>query len=320
MTKKPTARPRKKTTATNCTIPPPIPPKALPELVLPRSEHDVQKIIDYVEWQAKGEKVLHAEKVSVEAVFGRKHECWDVRTNKVRYWVITEPTNLYLQKLFPSLDYTLSFHIGVTARVMAQHEPGVNVLEEMTQQDAWRRWQQAGEVLDNADEFEDFQAVGMRCRECLIVMVRTLALPEMVPEGEASLKKADVVHWCEIIADHVARGSSAKEVRSYLKSTSKAGWELVNWLTHAQNATRADAILAHQMTEHILATFGTAVFSLSPGQILRRLSELWFVQGPVVWAHEARKVPFVLVAKPAVGASREQTANMQNQNFCCFRA
>jgi hypothetical protein len=149
--------------------------------------------------------------------------------------------------------------------MMAQHEPSVNVLEEMTQQDAWRRWQQAGEVLDKADEAEDFQAVGMRCRECLIVMVRTLALPEMVPEGEALPKKADVVHWCEVIANHVARGSSAKEVRGYLKSTSKAGWELVNWLTHAQNATRADAILAHQITEHILATFGTAVFRYRQG-------------------------------------------------------
>ena len=144
--------------------------------------------------------------------------------------------------------------------MMARHEPSVDVFEQVSQQNSWRRWQQAGEVLDQAEEAEDFQAVGMRCRECLIVMVRTLALAEMVPGDESPPKKADVIHWCELIANHVARGASLKEVRGYLKSASKGAWELVNWLTHAHNATRADAILAHQVTEHVLAVFGTAVF------------------------------------------------------------
>lgn len=225
----------------------------------------MDKIAAYVEEQADGEKVVHAEKVSAETVFGRKHECWDVRTKKARYWVITEPTNLYLQKLFPSLDYTLSFHIGVTARMMTLHEPGVEILEEITLQDAWRRWQQAGEALNEAEEAEDFQAVGMRCRECLVAMVRILALPEMVPDGETAPRKADVIHWCELIANHVARGASAEEVRGYLKNTSKAAWKLVNWLTHAHGATRADAILAHDATQHVLAIFGTAVFRYRQG-------------------------------------------------------
>ncbi len=264
MTKKPTARPRKKVAPTECTIPPAIPVKALSK-VLPRADRAVQKIVDYVEWQADGEKVMNAEKISTKAILGKKHDCWDVRTNKARYWVITQPTNLYLQKLFPSLDYTLSFHLGLATRIMAKHTPSVPAIEQMTQQDAWRRWQQAGEVLDSAEEAEDFQAVGMRCRECLIVMVRTLTLGEMVPEGDLPPKQADVIHWCELIANHVARGSSAKEVRGYLKSTSKAGWELVNWLTHARNATRADALLAHQIVEHILAIFGTAVFRYRQG-------------------------------------------------------
>jgi hypothetical protein len=47
------------------------------------------------------------------------YDCWDVHTNKDRYWVITCPTNLYPQKYFPSLDFTLSFHIGVSARIVA---------------------------------------------------------------------------------------------------------------------------------------------------------------------------------------------------------
>src|SRR5258705_326292 len=94
--------------ADDCTIPPPIAATDLPRVVLPRNDDEVRKIAEYVEWQAKGETVEHAEKVSTEYVMGRKHECWDARTDKERYWVITSPTNLYSQTLMPSLDYTLS--------------------------------------------------------------------------------------------------------------------------------------------------------------------------------------------------------------------
>lgn len=68
-------------------FPPPIAVKDLSRLVLPRDEDEVRKIAEYVEWQAKGETVEHAEKVSTEFVIGRKHECWDVRTDRARWWV-----------------------------------------------------------------------------------------------------------------------------------------------------------------------------------------------------------------------------------------
>jgi hypothetical protein len=251
---------RNKAPVDDCTIPPPIAAKDLPRLVLPRNDDEVQKIAEYVEWQAKGETVEHAEKVSTEHVMGRKHDCWDVRTDKERYWVITSPTNLYLQTLMPSLDYTLSFHIGIAARMASSKPVDVSAFEQIVMADAWRRWEQAGELLNKAEEAEDFQAVGMRCRECLIVMVRTISQPQMVPAGAEAPKHADVVHWCELIANHVAKGASAKEVRAYLKGSSKRGWDLVNWLTHAQNATLADAMLAHDVTQHVMAIFGTAMF------------------------------------------------------------
>src|SRR5258705_400041 len=141
------------------------------------------------------------------------------------------------QPIFPTLDYTLSFHVGVMARVASTNKPDVNELEQLVMADVWRRWEQAGELLNEAEEAEDFQSVGMRCRECLIVMVRAISLPETVPEGSAPPKHADVVHWCELIANHIAKGSSAKDVHGYLKSISKSGCELVNCLTHTQNTT-----------------------------------------------------------------------------------
>ncbi len=50
-------------------------------------------VSDYVETQAQSEKVLHAEKVKSEHILGSDHDCWDVHTNKDRYWVITSPSN-----------------------------------------------------------------------------------------------------------------------------------------------------------------------------------------------------------------------------------
>ncbi|NOG74168.1 hypothetical protein [Roseicella sp. DB1501] len=241
-------------------VPPAVPHEALPALVLRRRGDDVDAIASYVEWQAKGETVVHAEKVLTEHVLGAKHECWDVRTDKERWWVITGATNLYSQRLFPSLDYTLTFHVGLMARMAARHEPGVEEAEQLLFPAAWRRWEQAGEVLDEAEEAEDFQSVGMRCRECLVAMVRALGDPSMVPEGTDPPQRANVVAWCGLIAEHVARGASAECVRGYLKAVAKSGWAFVNWLTHAHGATRADGLLAHELTQHVLSIYGTAVF------------------------------------------------------------
>ena len=61
--------------------------------------------------------MIHLEKVTIESIFGQPMDGWDVQTDKNRWWVITNPTNLYSQKLFPSLDYTFSFHFGLHARM-----------------------------------------------------------------------------------------------------------------------------------------------------------------------------------------------------------
>src|SRR5271156_5602940 len=164
------------------TIPPPPAKHILGSFTLanPTSKRAVS---DYVETQARGEKVLHAEKVKSEHIIGSDHNCWDVHTNKDRYWVITSPSNLYSQHHFPSLDFTLSFHVGVTARIMARSRGAPADAQKARLTPPWRRWEQAAETLDTAQEAEDFQAVGVKCRECLIQLVRSLAKLEMVPSG-----------------------------------------------------------------------------------------------------------------------------------------
>jgi len=76
----------------------------------PDSEQDIAR---YVEIEAPGETVQNVERIRKEVVLGETYEIWDVTTDKGRWWVITNLTNLYSQQHFPSLDYTISFHIGL---------------------------------------------------------------------------------------------------------------------------------------------------------------------------------------------------------------
>ncbi len=242
------------------TIPPALPKEQLHKLQFRQSPQETAEITRYVEWQCRGEEtVLHAEKVASERVMGQDHDVWDVHTDKERWWVVTGPTNLYPQKLMPSLDYTISFHVGVMARVAARREPGGSEAEQELLMITNRKMVQAAEAMDAADEAEDFQAVGMKCRECLLAMVRELTEDSHLAEGADLPKRSDFKGWAELIANDVAAGGSAEYVRGYMKSLADRTWQLTNWLTHTSNATRTDAELAVAATEHVLITFVRAV-------------------------------------------------------------
>ena len=92
----------------DCVVPAhPIPVEELGRYSIERDPHREKDIADYVEIEARGETVKHVEKVKEEVIIGEQFEVWDVTTDKDRWWVITNLTNLYSQRHFPSLDYTL---------------------------------------------------------------------------------------------------------------------------------------------------------------------------------------------------------------------
>jgi hypothetical protein len=91
--------PSHKTVKGECVIPGAMPAEALSQFVVNEAAADQEAVKSYVELEARGEKVEHLEKVASESVFGQPMDAWDVRTNKARWWVITNPTNLYSQDL-----------------------------------------------------------------------------------------------------------------------------------------------------------------------------------------------------------------------------
>lgn len=269
----------------DCTIPPELPKTELRNLVFEQSEHEVKEIVDYIEWQCnkrreseleeagktehEEELVQHAEKIKTERVIGTDYSVWDVHTNLNRWWVITDPTNLYSQTLMPSLDYTLSFHIGLMARVQAQRKiAGGGELHEFLSI-THRKIYQAQLAFDDADEIEDFQAIGLQCREAMTSFTREIIAAGLFDDLADPPKKADFVAWSDHVIGARAAGGAAEYVRGYLKATCQKGWQLANWLTHAKNATRADAALCLSATEHLifeLITLALKTLARSPEQ------------------------------------------------------
>jgi hypothetical protein len=230
------------------TFPPdkPLPPDALGRYTLGHDPHEEAEIADYVNGQCRGdETVQYVERVKTEYVSGERYDAWDVHTDNQRWWVLTNITNLYPQAQFPSLDYTLSFHIGLMHRMLASqehrhdHEP--DPFEEV-----YRRRDEVSDQIVEALEAEEFQATAMRLRECLITLIGAVRRRIDLPVGGEFPKDADVPGWNEVLINHFCPGESNKTLRQYLKTTADRTWQLVNWLTHDRDANKTEAIIAHE--------------------------------------------------------------------------
>lgn len=189
----------------------PVPPEEMGRYSMSRDPAAEQDITSYMHGQAPDETVQHVERVKTEHVMGEAYEIWDVTTDKNRWWVITNLTNLYSQKHFPSLDYTLSFHVGLMARIRSRPE-GPDSSDPDPFDEVFRRQEQAKHRFDRAIEAEDYQAVGMQLRECLIslitVMRRRVALQENVEKPQG----ANFIGWANILMDHLCPGRGNKEL------------------------------------------------------------------------------------------------------------
>ena len=238
-----------------CVMPPPaMPPEKLARYGVERDPHSEGDIARYVEGQARDETVKHVEKVKEEVVAGEKYEIWDVTTDKDRWWVITNLTNLYSQRHFPSLDYTLSFHVGLMMRLSSRPQ-GADSSDPTPFDEVFRRQEQAKHLHDRAVEAEDFQAVGVQLRECLISLVGAMRRRiQIASEGERP-QDSNFVAWSALLMDELCRGGSNKELRQYLKNIAKETWQLVSWLTHHRNAAEHTSLIAIHGCDTVVGHF-----------------------------------------------------------------
>jgi hypothetical protein len=154
----------------------------------------------------------------------------------------------------------LTFHVGLALRTSYMAERKVPVRPQSAEllPGSWRRWEQAFEAYAGGDEAENFQAVGVRLRECLVSFIGETKSDELVPTGEKTPQDANFKDWSGLLANFLAGGASNEHLRSYLKKLAAETWDYVNWLTHAKNAIPMDAEIALKAVEHLLGVFTAA--------------------------------------------------------------
>lgn len=232
------------------------------------NDAEQQAIREYMASQGV-KAVTHLEKLNSQRIGPDRFDVWDVWTNEGRWYAITPGTNLYSQDDFQSYEIALTYHVGLWHVIRARDMAPPTAVESARGPAAWRKWEQAADALDHAEEAEDFQAVGMRLREGLLTFLRGIVADEFVPDDEDRPQAGNFIRWTELIANRVGGGSSRAELRRHLRTFAHTTWQLVNWLTHTSNATRSHGMIALTACDHLAAAFVAAISEYEKGKPLR---------------------------------------------------
>lgn len=227
--------------------------------MLPATPEETQAVIDYMNWQAPDLKVEFLQKVYVENVLNHQHQVWDVHTNVDRWWVITNPTNLYSQEQFPNMDLALTFHVGLCLRVPRSERSKLSELPVEPFAECYRYMSEASDALTQAQEVADYQAIGVRCREALLAFTNAAQIVMPWSSSDARPKKADFRAWADHICAVTMSGKSHEERRHLLKTLFDNAWRFSNWLTHSKTSRWYDAEAATSVVEMAVSLGTSAV-------------------------------------------------------------
>lgn len=195
------------------------------------SDPEERRIRDYVNSQSPvDDQSGLVQKVGSRRILGRPRDIYDVHCEESRWWVIAYPTNLYSQDDFPEMKQALIFHIGLQV-FLAERERTDMEDEQLEHVSApWRRFTQAVDAMSAAGEAEDYQAVGIKCRDALIAFAKTHSDAEWVGDLDDRPKGADFKGWANIFADRLSDG----RMRAYVKALAeKPGTSLFGYSTTA---------------------------------------------------------------------------------------
>lgn len=218
--------------------------------MLKYTEEEKQEVVEYFLWQSlEDTEVKFAQKVYAESVVGHTHAVWDIHASDGRWWVITNPRNLYSQDQFPNMDLALTFHMGLCVRIprndvtqaeVTRVRPFTAVLQSVADCDV---------ALGQANDSGAFRAIGVRCRENLLAFVHAAQDACQWPEQDRP-QRSNFKGWIDWIFDTFLGGADNRERRGLIKTTMKETWDYVNWLTHSQSGKWLDAEIATNAVSH----------------------------------------------------------------------
>lgn len=221
------------------------------------TKNEERYIREYVNSQSPaGDQVTLVQKIGTRKVLGRVHDLYDVRTERGRWWVITDLTNLYSQDDFMVIDMALTYHLGLDAMLAerGRKERGEKLPRRLT--GAWRRFERAVDAYNDADEAEAFQGVGVMCREALLAFVRDEANHVTLAAAERRPKTGSFKEWVPILVRGLA---SHEKVREAVNPLGTHAWDYVVWLQHYTDAEPLHAEIALDLTAEFIGVYGRLV-------------------------------------------------------------
>ncbi|WP_367292001.1 hypothetical protein [Leuconostoc mesenteroides] len=215
-----------------------------------RTFEDVTK---YVELESQNKcKVLSAKPEYKFNDLGMEVCVWNVKTDNDGDWWVVEgdevPMNLYSQSAYYfGADEAYSFHMGLMKRMRVEQEKfssedfvrGVTLGTDIAPQ-LFRKLKNVAQLIDSANEVEDFQSIGVQCREILIELGNYIYVPDMATNGEQP-QKSNFKQKVELFLQFYLKGSENSDYRSMIKKLTESTWEYACKITHSSKATFYEA-------------------------------------------------------------------------------
>jgi hypothetical protein len=216
------------------------------------SERTFDEVAQYVEWQSQNKcKVLSAKPEHTFNDLGTEVRVWNVKTDLDGAWWVVEgdsvPMNLYPQEAYYfSSDEVYSFHMGLMERMNASidYKPeefveAITLNSDIAPQ-LFRKLKSIATLIDSAVEIEDFQSIGVQCREILIELGNSIYFAEMADESEQP-QESNFKRKAELFVQFYLAGSENSDYRNIIKKLTEATWDYACKITHSINATFYEA-------------------------------------------------------------------------------
>jgi len=214
-------------------------------------------------------KVLSSKPETTISDLGHEVTIWNVKTDKEgSWWVATDgglPMHYYPQDkpYYFTTDEIFSFHLGLMMRVMQDHETKPeHVIDFLSGEIATasvirRMLELAAEKLNDATELEEFQSIGVICREILLKQIEIISQSDSLKlDGIEEFKKADFKKRSELILKTILLGKRNKDLRKTTKNLAFGAWDLSNTITHSKSTTKHEAGVCLTLCTSFITSMG----------------------------------------------------------------
>lgn len=179
---------------------------------------------------------------------------WNVKTTTDAFWVVegeNAPMNLYTQNgHYFSADEAYSFHMGITQRLTKRHHDNFkHIIDELpldisSIKSINRKLNLASEKLSIDLEPEEFQSIGLICREALVDLSKELYERNEEMIKEKGFKASDFKNISSEFINLYIPGSGNADLRNYSRKIIEIAWSYCSAIVHSPNKTFPDVKIA----------------------------------------------------------------------------